>query len=77
MNAPFTGQGGSDGTSTFENILQIPVDIKISDFRDYKNKFFNVDNYFTPYAENPSTRCMRTVTRKILDRFFGNVDVRL
>ena len=52
VNVPFTGQGVSAGTSTFENILQIPVDIKISDFRDYKNKFFNIDNYFTPYAES-------------------------
>jgi len=41
------------GSSTFENILQIPRDFHIVDFKDYNNKFFNVDNYFTPYAANP------------------------
>ncbi|HEV8506094.1 MAG TPA: SusC/RagA family TonB-linked outer membrane protein [Chitinophagaceae bacterium] len=74
MNAPFTGQGVSAGTSTFENILQIPVDIKISDFRDYKNKFFNIDNYFTPYAENPYYPLYENRNTQNSDRFFGNVD---
>src|SRR4030095_2859022 len=31
INAPYTGQAGSDGASLFSEILQIPVDIKISD----------------------------------------------
>src|SRR5207237_7464378 len=53
QRVPFTGQPGTDGGSTFEDILQIPVDIDISQFQNYKNKFFNVDNYFTPFAENP------------------------
>src|SRR5678810_552618 len=74
MNAPFTGQGASDGSSTFENILQIPVDIKISDFRDYKNKFFNVDNYFTPFAENPYYPLYENGNAQNSDRFFGNLD---
>ena len=74
MNAPYTGQGASDGTSTFENILQIPVDIKISDFRDYKNKFFNIDNYFTPYAENPYYPLYENRNTQNSDRFFGNID---
>jgi TonB-linked SusC/RagA family outer membrane protein len=74
MNAPYTGQGASDGSSTFENILQIPVDIKISDFLDYKNKFFNVDNYFTPYAENPYYPLFENRNAQNSDRFFGNVD---
>ena len=74
MNAPFTGQGVSAGTSTFENILQIPVDIKISDFKDYKNKFFNIDNYFTPYAENPYYPLYENRNTQNSDRFFGNID---
>jgi TonB-linked SusC/RagA family outer membrane protein len=74
MNAPYTGQGGSDGGSIFEEILQIPVDIKISDFRDYKNKFFNVDNYFTPFAENPYYPLFENRNSQNSDRFFGNFD---
>jgi TonB-linked SusC/RagA family outer membrane protein len=60
------------GSSFFEQLLQIPVDIPIKDFRDYKNKFFNVDNYFTPYAENPYYTIYENGSTKKSDRFFGN-----
>ncbi len=75
QNAPFTGQGGTDGSSTFEDILQIPVDIKISDFKDYHNKFFNVDNYFSPYAENPYYALNENKNSQSSDRFFGDLDM--
>jgi TonB-linked SusC/RagA family outer membrane protein len=75
QNAPFTGQGGSDGGSIFEEILQIPVDLPIKDFKDYKNKFFNVDNYFTPYAENPYYPLYENKNTQNSDRFFGDVDL--
>jgi len=75
MNAPYTGQGGSDGASFFEELLQIPVDIPIRDFKAYKNKFFNVDNYFTPYAENPYYALNENKNTQTSDRFFGNVDM--
>ncbi|RFM25984.1 SusC/RagA family TonB-linked outer membrane protein [Deminuibacter soli] len=75
QNAPFTGQGGSDGQSTFEALLQIPVDIPIKDFSAYNNKFFNVDNYFTPYAENPYYPLNENGNVQKLDRFFGSLDM--
>jgi len=75
QNSPFTGQGGSDGASVFEEVLQIPVDIPITDFKDYKNKFFNVDNYFTPYAENPYYPLYENRNTQNSDRFFGNIDM--
>jgi len=75
VNAPFTGQSGSDGGSVFEEILQIPTDIPIKDLRDYKNKFFNVDNYFTPFAENPYYPLYENKSRQNSDRFFGNLDM--
>jgi TonB-linked SusC/RagA family outer membrane protein len=69
------GQSASGvGSSFFEQLLQIPVDIPIKDFRDYKNKFFNVDNYFTPYAENPYYTIYENGSRLRNDRFFGNVN---
>lgn len=74
-NAPYTGQGASDGASLFEDILQIPVDIPIHDLRDYKNKFFDVDSYFTPYAENPYYILHENKNSQSSDRFFGNVDM--
>jgi TonB-linked SusC/RagA family outer membrane protein len=75
QNAPITGQGGSDGASVFEALLEVPVDIKITDFRAYKNKFFNVDNYFTPYTENPYYALNENGDNQKSDRFFGNVDM--
>lgn len=75
MNAPFTGQGNSEGASLFEEILQIPVDIKITDFKDYKNKFFNVNNYFTPFAENPYYALYENSNSQNQDRFFGSLDL--
>jgi len=75
INAPFTGQSGSDGGSIFEEILQIPTDVPITDLRDYKNKFFDVDNYFTPFAENPYYPLYENKSTQNSDRFFGNVDM--
>jgi TonB-linked SusC/RagA family outer membrane protein len=76
QNSPLTGQGGADGATVFESLLQIPVDIPITDFRHYKNKFMNVDNFFTPYAENPYYALNENGITQNADRFFGNVDLK-
>ena len=76
QNAPITGQGRADAATVFESLLQIPVDVPITDFRAYKNKFFNVDNYFTPYAENPYYALNENGITQNADRFFGNMDLK-
>ncbi|MFI5185312.1 MAG: SusC/RagA family TonB-linked outer membrane protein [Chitinophagales bacterium] len=75
LNTPSGGQSGADGGGVFQSLLQIPVDLPITDFRDYKNKFFNTDNYFTPYAENPYFGLYENGNTQNTDRFFGNVDM--
>ena len=71
-----TGQSASGiGSSFFEQVIQIPVDIPIEDLRDYKNKFFNVDNYFTPFAENPYYTLIENGSRSRNDRFYGSVNL--
>ncbi len=75
LNVPNTGQGTASGGGVFQSLLQIPVDIPIHDFRDYTNKYFNIDNYFTPYAENPYFGLNQNGNTQSLDRFFGNVDM--
>jgi TonB-linked SusC/RagA family outer membrane protein len=71
-----TGQGPTGvGTTFYENILQIPGNIPIKDLRDYKNKFFNVDNYYTPWAENPYYNLYENGSRAKSDRFYGNVNL--
>ncbi|PIB34304.1 hypothetical protein BFP72_02085 [Reichenbachiella sp. 5M10] len=47
-----TGQGGG-GTTTFQELIQIPRDFSIVDMKDYNDPFYNLDNFYTPYAQNP------------------------
>jgi TonB-linked SusC/RagA family outer membrane protein len=75
MNAPPTASTSGIGSSIFEDLLQIPVDMPIEDFKNYKNKFFNVDNYFTPYAENPYYGLFNNGSKQNADRIFGNVNM--
>ena len=70
-----SSQDDAQGTSTFENIIQIARDIKITDFKDYNNKYFNVDNYFTPYASNPYYSLNENGNQNANDRLFGNVEL--
>ncbi len=63
------------GSSTFENIIQIPRDFNLVDFKDYNNKFFNVDNYYTPYATNPYFSIFENGNDLVNNRFFGNVEL--
>ena len=63
------------GNDLFVNILQIPVDIRIKDLSLYTNQFFNVDNYFTPFAENPYYDLTQNGSDQNADRIFGKIDL--
>lgn len=63
------------GSSTFDNIIQVARDIKLTDLKDYNNKFLNVDNYFTPYASNPYFSLFENGNNNQNDRVFGNVEL--
>jgi TonB-linked SusC/RagA family outer membrane protein len=76
VNQPATGQGSSSGSTIFQDLLQIPVDLPIHDFRDYTNKFFDVNSYFTPYAENPYYGIHNNSNSQTSDRFFGDLDLK-
>lgn len=71
-----TGQGPTGIASTFyENILQIPGSVPIKDLRDYKNQYFNIDNYYTPFAVNPFYSLNENGSHSKNDRFYGNVNM--
>ena len=63
------------GNDLFNNILQIPIDIRIKDLSLYNNKFFNTDNYFTPFAENPYYDLTQNGSDQNSDRIYGKVDM--
>jgi TonB-linked SusC/RagA family outer membrane protein len=75
LNVPNTGQSNASGGGVFQSLLQIPVDIPINVFKDYNNKYYNVDNYFTPYADNPYFGLNENGNKQNLSRFFGNLDM--
>jgi TonB-linked SusC/RagA family outer membrane protein len=63
------------GNDLFNNILQIPVDVRIKDLSLYTNQFFNVDNYFTPFAENPYYDLTQNGSDQQEDRIYGKIDL--
>ncbi|HNC30969.1 MAG TPA: SusC/RagA family TonB-linked outer membrane protein, partial [Cyclobacteriaceae bacterium] len=69
-----TGQGGA-GATMYQEIIQIPVDMSIVDFKDYHNKFNNLDNYFTLYATNPYFVLHENGNDYEENRVFGNAQV--
>lgn len=52
ISAVASGQGGTAPTM-FQEIIQVPRDASIVDWKDYNNKFNNIDNFHTRYAQNP------------------------
>jgi TonB-linked SusC/RagA family outer membrane protein len=75
MNAPATRAVGGIGSSFFEDLLQIPVDMPIKDFKNYKSTYYNVDNYFSPYSENPYYGVHENGSKQNADRVFGNINL--
>ncbi len=50
-----TGQGDDAGAGAvlIQELMQIPRDHVVVDYADFNNKFYNQDNFYTPYASNP------------------------
>jgi len=76
-SVPLSGNGNSTtlGNGFYGSLLQIPSDIPIKDLRDYKNLFFNTDNYFTPYAENPYYDLAENGAHYTTNHVFGNINM--
>ncbi|HTC22063.1 MAG TPA: SusC/RagA family TonB-linked outer membrane protein, partial [bacterium] len=75
LTVPNTGQSTASGGGTFENLLQIPVDLPISSFKNYNGPYNNNSYYFTPYAENPYFDIYENGDQQNLNRLFGNIDL--
>jgi len=71
------GYGGSNSAANlYSELLQIPRDFSIVDFKDYENNPFNtLDEYFTPYAFNPYFALNENQTSFFENRFYGNIAV--
>ncbi len=59
--------------SVMDGIFQTPRDISIVDQKDYNNKFNNVDNYYTVYAQNPYFVLNEHGNAMTENRIYGNI----
>lgn len=77
INTGGSGVATGQGLTVYNNLMQIPTDIPISEFADYKNDpFNNVSNYYTPYGvTNPYFTLNENGTDYNKDRVYGSLDV--
>ena len=61
--------------SVMDAIWQTPRDISIVDQKDYMNKFNNVDNYYTVFAQNPYYVLNEHGNKFRDNRIYGNISV--
>ncbi|MBN2891956.1 MAG: SusC/RagA family TonB-linked outer membrane protein [Bacteroidales bacterium] len=67
-----TGQGGQ---SVWNNVLQQPRDIPIIELANIEDKFFNNDNYYSPYTTNPYWPLLENGNNNNEDRVYGMVSL--
>ena len=61
------------GSTVFRSLWEIPEDYSIVDFKDYKSKFNNLNNYFTPYGVNPYFSLYENGSEQIRHKVYGKV----
>lgn len=66
---------GDDGASMFSEILQHAVDVDISSMKDYNNPYFNTENFYTAYAENPYWVLDNNRNKYQDDRVYGKLEL--
>ncbi|NRS89653.1 TonB-linked SusC/RagA family outer membrane protein [Flavobacterium sp. 7E] len=80
-NLNYVNTGGSavatgQGLSVMNNLMQIPTDIPITEFKDYTSPFHNVSNYYTPYGvTNPYFTLNENGSKYVKERVYGSVEV--
>jgi TonB-linked SusC/RagA family outer membrane protein len=67
-----TGQGAS----VFRSIWEIAEDISIVDLKDYKAKYNNLDDYFTPYGINPYFALNENGSQQGKNKVYGKFELK-
>lgn len=74
IKAVSSGQG-SDGSTLFQELAQMPVDIPLTALKDYNSMYHNVDNFFTLYAANPYWVIANNGNTYQDDRVYGKIEL--
>ncbi|HEY1196000.1 SusC/RagA family TonB-linked outer membrane protein [Flavobacterium sp.] len=76
QNVVNTGQGGTEGGTVAQALVQTPRDINIVGLKDYKNNPYNTpSDLYSPYVNNPYFDLEENSTNIKGNRFFGNVNL--
>jgi len=77
VNVRGSGIAAGQGTTVYNNLMQIPTDIDITEFKDYKNDpFNNVSNYYTAFGiTNPYFSLNEDGAKYSKERLYGSFHV--
>ncbi len=72
-----TGQGDDAGVGAvlYADILYQPINHYLPDYRDYKYRFNDLDNYYNGYAQNPYFTMNETGAEAKQSRTLGNLNI--
>lgn len=69
---------GQQENSVYRNILDIPRNMSVVDMANYKDKFYNIEDYFTPYGvTNPYWALNENGNEYDASKFFGGLETTL
>lgn len=74
IKAVSSGQG-HDGATLFQELSQMPVDIPLTQLKDYNSMYYNINNFFTLYAENPYWVIDHNGNTYQDDRIYGKIEL--
>ncbi len=69
-----SGQGG-EGSTIYQDILQIPTDFDYTQVKDWNDIHNNPDNYYSPFANNPYWILDHNYGQYQDDRVYGNIEL--
>jgi len=69
------GQGGATGATTFQDLIQTPVDVPYSSMKNINDPYNNTDNFYTAYASNPYWIIANNQSVYQDDRIYGNIEL--
>lgn len=63
------------GTTVFRSLWEVSEDYSIVDMKDYNDKFWNLDNYFTNYGVNPYYSLYENGATQNKNKVYGKVQL--
>jgi TonB-linked SusC/RagA family outer membrane protein len=76
VNTAGSAVASGQGLSAMNDLMQIPTDLPITEFKDYRDPFNNVSNYYTPYGiTNPYFTLNENGSAYSKERVYGSFEV--